>query len=80
MPQSQAFQTKSRDDLEREGTHYEDIGGRAPDNAPGIEFFAPAGNCRNARVNCCGTFFNICMVPGVWYCCRNGNCKTCYKI
>ena len=74
------FETKTRDELERQGTKYEEIGAAAPNEAPAIQFLETTAGCTNARVNCCGTFFDICMVPGVWYCCRNGTCKTCYKI
>lgn len=77
---SRKHETKLREELEKQGTKYEDIGGTASNDAPAIEFLETVAGCVNARVNCCGTYFNICMVPGVWYCCRNGNCKTCYKI
>lgn len=79
---AQPFETASIDELEQSGTRYEEI--REPDSLTAevaVELLEKtAENCRWARVNCCGTTYTICMVPGVWYCCRNGNCRTCYRI
>jgi hypothetical protein len=74
------YQTRTRDELEKSGTKYELIEIPPAPPGPHAERIPDAVNCINHSVNCCGTSFNICMVPGVWYCCRNGTCRTCYSI
>jgi hypothetical protein len=68
---------RSLDDLGSE--QYETISEiELPDN--GVLELRPRPGCQWHTVDCCGKRYTICMKPGVWYCCRNGSCKTCYQI